>query len=280
MIQQLRTIASRLLTPCILLSVFCLSVTALSAQVISVKENRVIIKTDGLAVAEGDSVFLLNDDGKRVGILEITKVSGEKAAGNLKKGKAETGFKVKAKDDKKGKAAGGSRTAFGLLLGLTLNSQTVNLAAGTETESVEFAGSGFGAYLALNVEASSAFTLRGIVGYESFNVAGSRKLGTCPGGTSKDCVTTISYLTAEGWGHLNLFGSKTKFWIGAGGEFLVPLSSSTTTLDASSVSTTFAYGPGIGIDIGKIPFEFNYMMLPSSSDVKTTVMRVRAGILF
>ncbi len=63
---------------------------------------------------------------------------------------------------------------------------------------------------------------------------------------------------------------------------MLPLSNTTTALDATSIGMTSAIllGGGADINMGSssyIPIQVEYGMLPSSEDVKTSIIRVKAG---
>lgn len=81
--------------------VFSFSIHALAASVTQVKGTRVLLNLEGDSIAAGAKVFLLNANGKRVAIVNVTSVKGDRAVGTVTKGKAQAGFTVQT-------AAGGS----------------------------------------------------------------------------------------------------------------------------------------------------------------------------
>jgi hypothetical protein len=236
-------------------------------EIAKVKGQQVLIR--GGDFSEGEQLYVYNDSGKKAGLLEVTKVQGERIIAKILKGKAQPGWSVSAKEDssksKSSSSAGKPiRKKWGVLGGLAQNQMSIKL-AGTTTD---YAGSSFHAMGFFDIPFSTNLVMRGKGGIYQFTVQ------------KNSAGASFNYLGLEGSLQYYLGNS---FWLGGGGAFLLTASKSSNIpgLDASSSTNSYFFG-GVGFDwrLGKntvLPLALDYAMFPGSSGVSASSMIIRAG---
>ena len=68
-----------------------------AADIIKIKGASALIDLKGEPAAPGDLFYAISADGKKRGIIQITKIKGDKALGRLNKGRAEPGMTLEPK---------------------------------------------------------------------------------------------------------------------------------------------------------------------------------------
>lgn len=285
-----------LLVAATLLTSVILSQTAFAARVTQVKGNKVLIDLEGESLNVGDKYFVMIG-GKKKAVVTINKTSKAKAIATVDKGKpAVNGTLAFAKA---GNGGGGGATAsadrsvskhlgkkgksWGLLGGYSMDSQTAKLTDITHTqfESTKMSGSGFSVLGFYDLPYSGPLSVTARGGIEMFSVTGTSANSYCNGQVA-NCSTKITYLTLDALLRLNFMSGGTFTpWGGLGLGIYYPLS-----------KTTNALSPDIGMStVGLLNLGFNYALsstsyiqaygeygyFPSSPDVKTTIMGLKAG---
>lgn len=261
---------------------------AWSAQITKMKGNKVLINLDGATYREGEELFALNANGKKLAIIKITQVKGEKAIGEITKGKAEEGYSVVAKSAAGSTAAHAStaesqqesadesqddssntrtrmkrkKIAGGVLLGYAMNTMSLTAqyqpasgalrSASTNLTGSSFSIKGFGDY-----DLMPEVTIRGAFGLEPFAAKGDASTGgqnICGDGASSSCSVSFNYITFEGSIHYNFLTGKNRAWVGAGYAFMFTASKSLNIPNlqtAGSTNQMLLVSVGADFGIGK-----------------------------
>ena len=278
-----------MLTPCLY-----------AAEVVKVKGKGVLVELRGDPAVSGDVFYLISPDGKRRGLIKISKVKGEKAIGKLTKGKAAPGYTLEFKQQKSAKSAApsdggmaspsmndGSGTAtrayWGALFGFGMDSMSVRVTGPPPTNidygTVAMTGTGFSAKGLFDYEVFSQFWFRGTTGVETFNASGDAKCGV---GNTDTCTAKLMYLTFDFIARYVFGKGSFRPWVGGGFGLLFPASKDATALDPASISTTNVVIVTGGFDwftspTFYIPVSVEYGLLPKSDEVEATWIAVRAG---
>ncbi|MBX9768265.1 MAG: hypothetical protein K2X47_13405 [Bdellovibrionales bacterium] len=276
----------------LILMVVVISLPTLSRaqEITSVKGSKIYVESES-PLEVGTQLDVLGADG-RMGTVEIVKVKGSKALAKVVDGEVKAGGKLKArkgdsiKAETKKKEGLGKRFRFGVLGGVAMPSQTIKLTHATlGNETITPSGTSFNVGAIFDLTLTRLLSARVIVAMDKFVTSTTSRLGLCNKGTSTSCTSDITFLLLEPWAKINLVKNpKFGLFIGFGGQLMIPLSITTTTLNPDYVQTSFAMAPGIGADItlGKIviPLQLEYAFLPSTEDLKTNILRIRTGLMF
>ncbi len=266
----------------LLLSLF-ISLPVYAATVTTVKGKSVVISLQDETVDKGQRVELFDSNGKKRGIIQISKTnkSGTKAVGKLIVGKAQKGWSTDSgRDATKSSNNMSSKKSlrYGGIVGFSMDSMEVALL----NEKVDLSGTGFSVKGAFDFSFSESIQFRGRVGAESFSASGDAQTAICTGGNS--CEVDITYITAEGMAQYYLNSGKYSFWIGAGGALAHPASSSSNAVETDSLSTTGLIQAGGGFDIktgsGYMPVEVLYSILPKSDSVSGSYITIAIGYMW
>lgn len=250
--------------------------TAWSSEVSKVKGSQVlIVDFDGEV---GGEFYAIDGNGKKKAIINITKAKGGKAIGEITKGKAAVGYTLVARGKsssgagpRRGGSGKRSRSAIsvGALAGYSMDNMQVPVLSRTET----LTGSGFSVKGAADYAFTSSLGLRLTGGYESFAVKNTTY------------TTDISYVTIDALARY-IFMADSMFapWIGGGMGFAIPFSKSTNILQEDSIATSTLLYLAAGADLHLsgswyIPLQFDYSMFLPASDVKTSIIGIRTGIM-
>nr|HMN70175.1 hypothetical protein [Bdellovibrionales bacterium] len=219
-----------------------------AAEVVKVKGESVLIDLRGDAAAPGDEMYVLRSDGKRAGIVRITRVKGEKAIARLAKGKASAGMSLEPKGASSAsaskKSSGGgfargqkTRSYWGGLLGISQDSMTAKIydAADNDMGSVSLSGMGFSAKGLFDYELFNQIWFRGTTGLEGFSVSGDAK---CGDGNAQSCTANIWYLSFDFIGRYVFSTGNFRPWLGGGLGLLFPASKDAKAIDPKSIGTT------------------------------------------
>ena len=265
-----------------------------AAEVLKIKGDKALIKTDGDEMSPGQT-FAAMQGGKKKAIIRIGKVKGNKALGKVIKGTAGPGMSLQAEDAgsspspsrgsrrrQSGGEGSGGRSYWGAMFGFAMDSMTVKVNdsnTNTFLSTEALTGSGFSGLLMFDYEIFPQVWFRGMGGVEQFSVAGNSK---CGNGNKEACNATITYMAGNLIARYVFSNGSLRPWIGAGVELLFPAAKSSTALNSSSIGTTNALVPQLGIDLFVsptlyIPVSVEYGLLPDSSEVKANWIAVRAG---
>lgn len=271
-----------------------------AAEVIKVKGKSVLVELKGDPAVAGDNFYLISQDGKKKGIIKITKVKGDKAIGKLLKGKGETGFTLEFKQQKVASGGGGGggdkmaapssedgsgewvRAYWGVIGGFSMDKMdvTITSALNANLGTVNMAGNGFSLKGLFDYELFSSIWFRGTSGVEMFNAAGGNICGT---NNNQACNAKLTYLTFDFIGRYVFGHGSFRPWAGGGLGLLFPAQKEATALDPSSISTTNVLIVTGGLDwhLSKkmmIPISVEYGLLPKSDEVSANWIAVRTGI--
>ncbi|MGZ5279840.1 MAG: hypothetical protein ACXWC9_07860 [Pseudobdellovibrionaceae bacterium] len=273
--------------------------SSFAASVTQVKGNKLLIQLDGLQVAQGSELYVLNPEGKKIGLVQIRQVKGDKALGEITKGRAVVGAPMSVKgapatatdaasagSDVTGKSKMGKHVG-GVLAGYSMNSMSLTIQHGTSTkEDATLKDSGFSLKGFYDYSISPAFTIRLASGLEMFSAKGTIQLDLCENGTSKNCEVSFNYLAMEGSAHYNITEGSTKIWVGLGYSFLFAVSKKNNIPNLSSDSSTnqmilvSAGGDFWTSKTSFFPVVVEYGMFPGSSNVKADGIFLRGGYGF
>lgn len=296
------TLRKQLLTACLL---FLLTPSAWSASVSAVKGQKVLINLDGDSANEGDEFFLINPgSNKKTALIRIRQIKGNKAMGEIIKGRAATGYSLQAKAPGSMSAGAGGygdssysraqesgilrnlKNSYGITGGYLMNTMSANVTAvdsGTgirTTSAANMSGGGLAVGGFYDYLLSSSFVAHGVVGIEQFNVTGDAAASVCSG--SKSCDAKINYLAMYGAVKWYLTQEKYRVWLGGGIGYLMALSKSSSALNASQISTNQVFNLAVGTDMqmsrkNYVPISLEYNLFPSSETVKASNIMIKAG---
>lgn len=272
------------------------SVFTSAGTVTQVKNNKVMLEFDGETVNVGDQFFILNSDGKKVAIVEITAAKNKKALANVLKGKAVVDGSTQAKDSSGsggGGSSGGSSSAtsgsskfirndmtqIAFHLKMMMNSISAKQQDSTlpfpNKETVGMQGTNFGFGASVDYKLMSWLKFHGLLSYEMLDVAGTAKFNSCDGKSSTNCNASISYFGFEGLARYDITKSTFNLWTGVGASTKFPLSKKSTAINTDALkqsdSVVFAFGSDYHLNNKSfIPatFEYHYS-LNTSEEVPT-----------
>lgn len=274
-------------------------------KVSQVKGKRALLELDQTTVSPGEEFFTVDAAGKKKGIIKIKQVKGKKAIADIVRGKPEAGHSLTPRiaPTKSGTASPGKRTrkstessasstetmtptsstasGWGVLGNVYMNSMTAKIiVSGPREVTVSMKGTSFGVGGLYDYRMSSNFAIRGIGGFDQYQLSGSTPLNDCS--NSMTCTVSINYLSGYGIARYDFTTGPTKFWAGGGLGFLFALSKSSTILDTTQISTNLVYMGSFGADIKMsgnsfLPLQFDYAFFQGSDSVKANSMIFRAG---
>lgn len=297
-----------------LLFILFFSVESLAIRVIQIKGNKVLLDLEEESVSADQKLYLLNSDNKKIAVVTITESKKGRAVAVLNKGKldgatsaaliapAETSLpksetkptiSTEAPDSKNEPIQSDNEKIFRLngiklssLLTIASNNMTTKQADGTQPvpnqEDVALRGTSIGITGTVDYPFYSWLILRGTLGYEPFNVAGTSNFLSCNVLTSTSCTADINYLSAGGYVRIDLTKSRTTVWLAGGGSSKIPLSKTTTALKSDDIGMTFTIAGAVGIDQfinnrNYIPISLEYQLFQSSDTVSASIVMLRAG---
>ena len=295
--------------PFLISLVVLIPLVAIGAEVLQVKGSKVLLNIGGTDASPGSEFFALDGNGKKRAILRVKQVKGEKAIGELVKGKVEPGMSLKQKGSASASSDSGSSnsrvqdvnepeerskrprgfmgsflkrgTGIGFMGGIAQNTMSLTAKNAGISQDVSLTGNSFNALAYYDYDFSPVFTFRGNGGIETFNASGTTSNSVLCGGTT--CSVAFTYLAFEGHAHYNFMTGSTRAWVGAGFDFLLTASksSSIANLDTSS-ATNQMMDVEVGADFGLgggavVPVAFEYAIFPGSTTVKASSMLLKAG---
>lgn len=277
-----------------------LSLPTWSAQITQVKGKGVLIDTQGDSMAPGDRFFAVDLAGKRKAIVTISKVRGDKALGRIDKGRADIGMGLMKPggappsssqagnsedpyyDQQTTSSSGASRMAWGGLLGVSSTSLTADIVtdSGLQQGSASTSSTSFSAMGLFDYQLFDQVWFRGLGGVEAFKTSGPAQCGTSSNST---CDVNIMYLSADAIARYVFSNGNIKPWVGGGVALLFPLSKSSSLLQSSSITSTYAFLFTGGVDWKLnpkmyVPISIEYAMLPKSDTVEASWIQLRFGL--
>jgi hypothetical protein len=266
---------------------------AQAARVSKVKGDQVLIDgVDDGSMSVGDKYFVMID-GKKKGLIEITKAKGSKAIAKIIKGKAEADAEIapavaaapkkvaksgsKRKKSKKKKSEDGEGSPvdglfWGGLVGLGVDSQSVTIQNPTTLTSQTVAMSGLG--YSLRVFGDLPFTdqLGAIarVGIEQMNLSGA-----------SGASTSIMYLSGDILARYDIIKGSFVPYVAGGLSISMPVAQSSTVLGTIASVMTFLADGGVRYYLDDDMYIIGlaeYMYFPASSNVTTSIIAVRGGL--
>jgi hypothetical protein len=279
------------------LFIFFLTHAALAAKVSAVKNNKMMIALEGESTSPGSEFFVLNDQGKKVALVKITQVKGDRAVAEITKGTAQPGYSLQAhggsgvstsasasssKDsyyDKKLSQTVHNGNSWGVVGGYLMNSMAVQ----TSSINTNMTGTGFGALGFYDYALSPSIILRGMGGFETYNVAGVNSSASPGSACTANCDLKISYLSMYGYGRWNFLQGNYTSWIGLGSGYLYPMTTPTSTVFTSGqlgANQIFVFSAGMDIRLHNksyIPITIEYGLFPTTATVTATIIYLRAG---
>lgn len=261
-----------------------------AAEITKVKGSSVLIELKGDAAAPGDQFFAIGSDGKRRALVVITKVKGDKALANISKGKPDAGMTLEPRTDASGKKvarkkgggedAPSSRSYWGAIGGLSMDSMKVQVKSLAGTTTTNLSGQGFSGNAFFDYELFKQIWFRGFAGVEGFNVGGT---SVCGNSGKEACNASIYYISLNFIARYVFATGSYRPWLGGGLSMMFPASKSSSALDPSSISNTNVIQGAAGMDffISKntfVPFSVEYGILPKSNEVDASLIQIRLGI--
>lgn len=253
-------------------------------------ENALITIEDGDSPSVGDQYFVMIN-GKKLGLVQVTKVQGSKALVKKRKGRVEVGSELSLAKSGSGGGGGGSKSAsrgrgkkrggpfgtfaIGGLLGMNMVSQSVNSVSGSTKTTVAMAGNGFSAKAFGDLAISGGLGVIARAGLEMVTLAGTAN--------STNFKTDITYLTGDLLIRYNFdLGTFVPFLAGGMGLHMPMSKQSTALQDIPMMTVIFANG---GVNYAMSPTMYitglaEYGLFPPSADVTTSFIAVRGGLGF
>ena len=278
--------------PFLISLVVLIPLVAIGAEVLQVKGSKVLLNIGGTDASPGSEFFALDGNGKKRAILRVKQVKGEKAIGELVKGKVEPGMSLKQKGSASASSDSGSSNSRvqdvnepeerskrprGFMGSFLKRGTGIGFMGGIAQNTMSLTAKNAG----ISQDFSPVFTVRGNGGIETFNASGTTSNSVLCGGTT--CSVAFTYLAFEGHAHYNFMTGPTRAWVGAGFDFLLTASksSSIANLDTSS-ATNQMMDVEVGADFGLgggavVPVAFEYAIFPGSTTVKASSMLLKAG---
>jgi hypothetical protein len=278
--------------------VLVFSSSAFAAKVTAVKNKRLMISLEGESASVGTEFFVVNGAGKKVAIVRVSQVKGDKAIADITKGTAQVGYSLQSKGG--GSAASSSSSdsyydrklnnrthsgnSMGLVGGYLMNTMTASFIGGplgnTYKVNASMSGSGLGVLGYYDYAISPRFVIRGMGGLEQYNVAGSIATADCSSTT--DCNVKLTYLSLYGYGRFNILTTGNKWWVGGGYGYLYAMSKASTVLRSDQISANQIFVLSTGMDFRMsaktyIPVSLEYGLFPTSDSVKASIMYLRVG---
>jgi hypothetical protein len=265
--------------------------SAQAARVSKVKGDQVLI--DGVedgSMGVGDKYFVMID-GKKKGLVEITKAKGSKAIAKIIKGKAEADAELApvAAPKKVAKSSGSKRKKskkkkngdegspvdglfWGGLLGLGIDSQSVTIQNPTTLTSQTVAMSGMGYSLRAFGDLPFTDQLGAIarVGIEQMNLSGA-----------SGASTSIMYLSGDILARFDIIKGSFVPYVAAGISVSMPVAQSSSVLGTIASVMTFLADGGVRYYIDDDMYIIGlaeYMYFPASSNVTTSIIALRGGL--
>ena len=277
------------------LPLLMLSPMAYAAQIMKVKGGGALVDLQGDKANPGDTFFTMSSDGKKRGIVQITKVKGDRAIVKILKGKVDQGMTLQARGGGSSVASGGSRkkvgnsgepamgrSFWGGMVGVNFDSLKVQVLNNStqQNETATLSGTSFSALGMYDYEMFPYLWFRGMGGIEGFSAAGSSVCGTL---NNSACNASIYYLAGDALARLVLPAGDFRPWAGVGIELMFPVSKTSTALSTSSISVTNVIQIAGGVDwfISPgmyIPISLEYGLFPTSNAVTANWIEFRAGL--
>jgi hypothetical protein len=266
-----------------------------AGEISKVKGSNALVDLKGDSASPGD-MFYTNADGKHKGIIQITKVKGDKAIAKIVKGKVDLGMTTEPRPASAGMAkrrrggggggpASKDRSYLGVVLGFAMDKMSVQVNdfnTNANIGTANLSGNSFSAMGLFDYRMFTQIWFRGLAGVEGFAVSGTSICGT---NNKEACNATIYYLAGDFLARYLFSEGSMRPWLGAGVELMFPASKTSTALNPASIGTTNALQVALGFDwfISRdsyIPFSVEYGLLPKSNEVEATWISVRAGMAF
>lgn len=270
-----------------------------AAKVSKVDGRKILFELDGDNVKEGDVFVLLDEGGKKKGLVKVKGIRGTKAVGLLGKGKAQVGWiarvsdKVKvakpsgprkAREAAKPTESGEQRGHWGIAAGMSMNTMSVDIdndADQTADETVSLDGTSFSVKGIFDYLLIPQMWFRGMFGLQGLSASGKTAVGC----QNEACSVSIYYLSADFWGRYIFSSGSFRPWVGGGFSLMFPMSKDVTALEDSSITNTSVISIGGGFDWQAsptmyIPIQLEYGMLPKSETVEASAITLRVGLMF
>ena len=262
-----------------------ISLSADAAVVKRVKGQSVLVDLESDTAQEGDTYFLIDEDGKKKAIVKITKVKETQAIAKIMKGKAVEGMTLLFRPKKEAAGAHAasagpsqSRTFAGALFGFSMADMTVKIKQTTTTDA-NMKGPSFSGHAFFDYAFWEKIGIRTSFGVQQFNSTGDK---ICGDAGNKTCDANIIYANLNFMGRFVFSTGEFRPWVGGGAGFLFPLSKSSTALTSNSITNTSIGFGAAGFDwfispTDFIPLSAEYGILPSSADVSANLISIRMG---
>jgi hypothetical protein len=250
---------------------------SLAAQVAQMKGKKILIKGDDLQVNTGDSVYMVDSTGKKIGLAIINSSANGKIIATITGGKAQVGNSILKKSGGAKKASSANRSG-GTSLGFigSLNSSTMTISLNSSAK-VNMAGSSFGAKVIYDYPVMEDIDLRLFSGIDMLSVKGASSTITC------NCKLDVTYINTGGMARYFLSQSKMSTWLGAGGSYQAAMSSSSDVLQKVASTFNILFGGGIDYQTGGgsfIPIQFSYAYYAPTTGVTLSQMLIQGGYGF
>jgi hypothetical protein len=258
-----------------------------AASISAVQGEKVLMELGTDSATEGDLFIAMSPEGKKLGVLRIQKVRGNKALAQVVKGRAEKGWSAVARGSaatKPHKAAPVKQEVvtktdlrIGGLVGYSMINQNVSV-LGT---AVSMTGNGFNGGLLGDYFFNDSLGVRAIATIENFDAQQTITTTSCT--HVNTCETKIMYGNLGALARWTFVPGTAGLWIGAGAYLMYPFSKSSNAIDdTTTITMTYVLTAALGADIQIgdgmfIPLQVEYGMFPTTSDVTTNWIVFRGG---
>lgn len=279
------------------------SLDSVAGSLEKVKGSKTLIQLQGQSVKVGEQYFGINSAGKKKAVIKILQVKGDRAVGEIIRGKAEDGFALSEfpvpgqntaetneaapsespKKKKKRRHTEYTGNSWGILGEYLMSTMNVDFKAtsASPTTTAAMKGNTFGLLGFYDYPMSPEFQLRAMGGVEQLAVSGTISEASCKSSTT--CSVSITYLSGYIGGKYNLLMNQSmRVWVAGYLGLLIALSKSSNVLEESQISTNQVYVASLGMDysLGEdtfIPIALDYGLFPSTATVKSNILYIRAG---
>lgn len=257
-----------------------------TVNITNVKGDRVLIEfapQDG--VFEKQSYFAIDTTGKKVGIVDITKIRGNQAVGSIQQGKIQIGNSLELRSGSAHQTEIGTTVNgdvfqnmsiplhWGFMGAMEIN--TFQSPAGSQN--VTMTGNSFAAKSFVDYQYDKAWSILGDILFENFSASGTSN--NCSGGV---CNASINYLGGDVIGKYHLTRGTFRYWVGGGLNFEMVAGGSSNIVSVSQGQFNQKLLLSFGTDIyyskkNFIPIHVDYAYHPAINSVSSNQFIIWLG---
>lgn len=212
------------------------SLNAQAYKVLEIRNNKILVDLEGQVVDRGDYfVTLPGAEFKGRAIVTVTRKG--QAIGKLQDGNFTVGEQIKrviAEPTFREEAIKVSIQVKNLNNGISVKQKDASFPT-PNSETVSMTGSSIGGFAVIDWP-TEWFLLRGSLGIEPVEVAGTAKFNSCSKKTSRNCTVDINYVAASAAIRYDYYRkNRLVTWVAAGSGIKFPLDKNSTSLNKGAI---------------------------------------------